>query len=388
MNARDRVLTTLDLKEPDHVPIFEGTIDNIAIAKEFGGKTSIQGLRKTMRAISRVPGWRAIYSGFMKSGFVYKLGTDRLYAFNKKVGIDMVLAMSSMMLTKCKFPTWNSFVDEFGRMQRIELYNGTDQFVYVDGFFKSREEYEAWGPVDPNHPAREQIIKHSFKMGDKHDLLVAVFLVGVVEPTWESFGFETFSHLLYKENSFMRKVFEDRGKFSLDLANVAMDLGAEVLFMHDDLGYKGRPFFSPRMMEELVYPYYQRVVEAAHKRGVKVLLHSCGNIMDLVPTLVKIGFDGLNPIEPTAGMDIFEMKRKYGDRITLIGNVSPQDLATGTADYIAAYTRRLLREVAPGGGYILASGHSINPYVKKENYLAMLGVVKQYGTYPIHDIPS
>lgn len=82
-------MTTLDLKEPDRVPIFEGTIDNIAIAKEFGGKTSIQGLRKAMRAISRIPGWRSLYAGFMKSGFVYKMGTDRLYAFNKKVGIDI-----------------------------------------------------------------------------------------------------------------------------------------------------------------------------------------------------------------------------------------------------------------------------------------------------------
>ncbi len=387
MNARDRVLTTLDHTEPDRVPIYEGTIDNVAIAEEFGATTSMHNLKKGMRLLSRIPGWRFWYTNAMRRGFLIASGVKRLYDFNKKVGIDMVLAPTACLLTKCAFPQWDTFVDEFGRMFKVDVYNGADQTVYMGGYFKSKEEYEAWGDIDPYHPSREKLVKKCLKVGGEKDLFVAPFASGIVEAAWEGFGFENFSRMLYRDKPFVQRVFDDRGKFGLELAKNVIDMGAEVLFMHDDLAYKGRPFLSPKMMEQYVYPHYRTIVNEVHRRGAKILLHSCGYITELIPKLLEIGFDGLNPIEPTAGNDIFAIKSEYGQRVTIIGNVSPQDLATSTPDEIAAYTRRLMREVAPGGGFILASGHSINPFVKKENYLAMLDVAKKYGIYPIQNVP-
>lgn len=388
LNAHERVLKTLNHEEPDRVPIFEGVIDNLEVAHHFGGKPSMLGLKKSMRFLSFIIGWRYWYAKAMQKAAVLEIGLDRQYRFAKKVGLDIVVAPTAMLLTKCRFPSWDTYVDEFGRMFKMDIFNGVDQAFYMGGYFQTKEDYNAWGPIDPYHPVRADLVKFALNLGKKLDLCVTAFHVGVMEPTLEAFGIENFSRFLGRDKAFAKRVFDDRGKFSLELAKNSMDAGADILFLHDDLAYKGRPFFSPKMMEEYVYPHYRAVVNAAHNRGVKVLLHSCGYITDLLPKLKEIGFDAINPLEPTAGNDIFALKKQFGNKITFIGNVSPQELATGTPEQIAAYTRRLLREMAPGGGYILASGHSINPFVKKENYLAMLEMANKYGSYPIQYIPE
>ncbi|MFO8020509.1 MAG: uroporphyrinogen decarboxylase family protein [Promethearchaeia archaeon] len=80
---------------------------------------------------------------------------------------------------------------------------------------------------------------------------------------------------------------------------------------------------------------------------------------------------------------MFKLQKKYGDQITFIGNVSPQDLAAKGARYIKEYTRKLITNLAPDGGYVLNSGHSINPAVKVENFLAMYDTLKALREYPI-----
>ena len=84
--------------------------------------------------------------------------------------------------------------------------------------------------------------------------------------------------------------------------------------------------------------------------------------------------------------DIFKLYKKYGDKITFMRIVSPQDLAEKDTEYIKNYTKRLIKELAPRGGYILRSGHSINPSVKLENLFAMHKTLNKYGIYPINII--
>jgi uroporphyrinogen decarboxylase len=106
--------------------------------------------------------------------------------------------------------------------------------------------------------------------------------------------------------------------------------------------------------------------------------------------IIDCGVDALHPIEPTTAnpdYDIFKLKEKYGDRITLVGNISPVMLATGGIEEIEEYSKRLLREAAPGGGYIFSSGHSINPAVTLDRWEAVMRTREKYSAYPI-DVPS
>jgi uroporphyrinogen decarboxylase len=107
-------------------------------------------------------------------------------------------------------------------------------------------------------------------------------------------------------------------------------------------------------------------------------------IWPLMDMIVDSGIDCLDPIDPVAGMDLAEVKQKFGRRIALKGNVDCSHLMTlGTPEQVAAATRDALRIGAPGGGFILSSSNSIHSSVKPENYMAMLRTLKEFGTYPI-----
>jgi uroporphyrinogen decarboxylase len=211
---------------------------------------------------------------------------------------------------------------------------------------------------------------------------------GLMEMTWEAFGLENFSRLLAQKNN-IKKVFDNRGKFTIELIKRIIDWGEMdgAVMMCDDYGYKGGLFMSPRNYKELVFPWLKRICDTAHKGGLKFILHSCGDIYKIIEDLIECGVDAINPIEPTTAnpeYDIFKLNKKYGDKITFVGNVSPQDLSDKDPEFIREYTKRLIKEIAPGGGFILSSGHSINSAVKLENFLTMHETLKKYGEYPIH----
>ena len=158
------------------------------------------------------------------------------------------------------------------------------------------------------------------------------------------------------------------------------------VLLYDDYGYKKGLFMSPKNYREYVIPWMKRICDTAHKGGLKVILHSCGDDYKLLDDLINAGVDAMHPIEPTTAnpeYDIFKLNEKYGDKLCFIGNVSPQDLSDKEPLYIKSYTKKLIKKVGPGGGFILSSGHSINPAVKLENFLAMRETLVKYGTYPI-----
>jgi uroporphyrinogen decarboxylase len=124
------------------------------------------------------------------------------------------------------------------------------------------------------------------------------------------------------------------------------------------------------------------VVKLCHDKGLYVFYHTDGMIREILDDLIGLGFDALHPIDPTC-MDIVELKKKIGDRISLFGNVATDLLQNGTPEEVEAVTREKIRVLAPGGGYCLASGNSVPEWAKFENYQAMITAALKYGKYPI-----
>ena len=210
-----------------------------------------------------------------------------------------------------------------------------------------------------------------------------------MEPSWEAFGLETFSRILAKPKQ-AKKVFDDHGHLAVELTKILADNGAELILIWDDYGFKNGPFMSPKNFRTYVFPWLKRICDAAHKRGSKILLHSDGDLMLLFEDIVNCGVDALNPIESTTAnpdYDIFKLNEKYGDRITFVGNISPVMLAVGSISEIKEYSKRLIRELAPGGGYIFSSGHSINPAITLDRWEAVMEIREKYGSYPI-EVPT
>jgi uroporphyrinogen decarboxylase len=105
-------------------------------------------------------------------------------------------------------------------------------------------------------------------------------------------------------------------------------------------------------------------------------------LWEVMDDLIACGVSALHPIEPIS-MDILQVKRRYGDRLAVVGNVEVDTLARGTSDQVRDQVRRLLREIAPGGGYCLGSSNTVPNYARLDNYRAMIEEARQLGRYPI-----
>lgn len=184
----------------------------------------------------------------------------------------------------------------------------------------------------------------------------------------------------------------DDPELVIDIFNTELDCSLQLLQMiwdegytfdsiswPDDMGYRNGPFFSVDTYRELLKPVQQRAIEWAHAKGIVARLHSCGNINRLLPELVEIGLDGLNPLEVKAGMDPLRIKETYGDRLLLHGGLNA--MLWDHIDRIEAEMRRIVPVLKQNGGYILAEDHSIPDSVSFENYKGIVALAKVLGAY-------
>ena len=379
MNAPERVLKVVNHEEPDRVPAFESAITNNTIMSHYGFEP---------RPIPRQKIPDKVLKQLIENPKLMRGLYESLYKFYRQVGLDLVPSLVSL------FPRTilddGTSVDEYGRIMRSEVYekDGTVISGYVGGYFKSFEDFESWEQPDPHWEAR---LTH-FKLGrqiqqELNNEIFSIPSVGaLMECSWEGFGLETFSRILSRPKQ-AKSVFDNRGKFTLEVVKVLAENDAQMILLWDDYGFKNGLFMSPRNYRKYIFPWIKKICDAAHKQDCKILLHSDGDLIEIFEDIINSGVDVLNPIESTTAnpeYDIFKLNEKYGDKITFAGNLSPMMLAMGEISEIEANAKRLIRELAPGGGYIFSSGHSINPAVTIDRFEAMQNVRRKYGNYPIN----
>ncbi len=147
----------------------------------------------------------------------------------------------------------------------------------------------------------------------------------------------------------------------------------------DDMGFKGKQFFSVDMYRELLKPYHKKAVDWAHAKGIKAQLHSCGDVNPFIPEFIDMGIDSLNPLEVKAGMDPVGIKEKYGDKLVLHGGTNALNWAKH--DVIIEDIRRVVPKLKKNGGYIFGSDHSIPSDVSLEEMKEIVRVVREVGAY-------
>jgi len=208
----------------------------------------------------------------------------------------------------------------------------------------------------------------------------AWFLTRVgIFPTWLSMGLEDFAVALYEDRPLVERILDTYVDWSAIVAERMCRAGFDVVVTLDDIAFKTAPFFSPQVFRDLVLPRYERIGKALTLPWV---VHSDGNVALFLDDLAKVGIAGVHPMEKGA-IDIRWVKQTYGDRLCVLGNVDMHLLSVGPAEAVERETRALLRDVAPGGGYILTSGNSLATYCEVEYVRAMCGVAEAFGRYPI-----
>ena len=199
--------------------------------------------------------------------------------------------------------------------------------------------------------------------------------------SWMLMGFENFAESLLADPEFasavIRRVAEIQMR-ALDEVLALPHVGA--VWAVDDMAYSQGPMISPALLREHILPWYRKVAARCHETGRLFFMHSDGDLTALIDDLIDLGVDALHPIDPTA-MDIVEVKRRWGDRLCLFGNVDLELLRSGSAEAVRARVRDLLRLVAPGGGCGIGSGNSVPSWARLENYNAMRETALEHGWY-------
>jgi uroporphyrinogen decarboxylase len=338
MNSRERVLTALRGEVADRVPYCELGVDRALAAQLLawpGPGSQAANLEANTYTVEEA---KAIAEALHMDNISYVLRAP-IYA-QKRAGVDGRLFYGAGM------------IESEADLSLLELPDPYDDALY--------EEAAAFAQAKGPYAA------------------CLVTRIGIF-PTMLSLGLERFSIALYENLSLIETVLDRYCDWTAVVAERVCKLGFDLFISTDDMAFKSAPYFSPRVFRELVLPRYRRVRE---KITLPWVVHSDGNLMPFLDDLVGLGIAGLHPLEKGA-MDIRAVKRDYGDRICVLGNVDLNLLGMATPDEVDREVRELIRDVGPGGGYILTSGNSLAGYLRPENVVALAEAAQRYGRYPI-----
>jgi hypothetical protein len=190
-------------------------------------------------------------------------------------------------------------------------------------------------------------------------------------------GLEHFSYYLADCPGLIEELLECNTLTSLAwIEHLPEDSGIEAVFVGDDIAFKTGPMLSPAWFTEHYKPRFARLIDAYHRKGIKVLFHSDGNLLPILDQLVEAGIDGLNPLEVLAETDPVTVHRRYPELFLAGGIDVSQLLPLGSPQEVADCVRRTID--GSGGRLMVGSSTELNDDVPLENYLALHRAVLEY----------
>ncbi len=337
MNSRERVLTALRLEQPDRIPFGEMGIDRPFAAKLMG--------------------WQGKAATGSRDRDPYTAAEIKSIA--RKLKLDMIF---------------------YYMRPPIYADQQTDEYGYVHyGAGHILEESDCDKIILPD-PDDENIFHDARIFAEQKDDYASLLVCRAgLYPAMTSMGFENFCLSMYLNRPFVERVLDVYFEWAAKVAEKACEAGFDIFVTTDDLASKNGLFFSPEDFRELCVPRYKRIKE---KLSIPWVMHSDGNIMDIIDDVIGIGIAGLHPFEKDA-IDIREVKKRYGDQICIWGNVDVNMLSLGKPEEVEKEVHDLIDNIGPGGGYILTSGNSITGYCRMDNVLRMSEACRKYGKYRI-----
>lgn len=338
MSSKERVLTALRGEEPDQVPYCELAIDRAFAAKAFG--------------------------------------------WNEKPKVNALEQKNPFTLEEAKQVSAGLGLDNIFYLRRqpvyTEIFNDAEGRIFPGGGnIKTIDDLDKINLPDPHRD--EFYAEAEYFVANKGDYAAFFLTRGGLAPTMLSMGIEHFCLSLYTDPDLVKQLLDLYFGWMEVVAERICQLDFDAFCMADDFAMNTGMMISPQSFEELVIPYYRRI---AKKIDIPWVFHSDGNIQKAIDMLLDVGVSGIHPVEDGA-MDIRGIKETYGKKLCILGNVNMDLLGSGTPEEVERVVRNLIRDVAPGGGYIMTSGNSLADYLKPECVWAISRSIEKYGRYPI-----
>ncbi len=383
LTPRDRVLAALAHEEPDRVPIVVGVSNATGIkARSYRRLAALLGLDPGERFIYD---WPELGTALPTEAILERLGTD----------VRPVLdAFPAATLERNRArPAHAPFVDDWGSGQ-VEVEEGH----WFPGVHPLREavtldaiEAYPWPDMDdPSRVAHAREAAAALAADGRYAIMATPWLLFPLERAFAMQGMDVFLANLAMEPEFAEALLRRIAALCRRLMGHFLDaLGEDVdiIKIGDDLGTEQSLLMSPAMYRRLLKPIHAEYIAFIRERTkARVFFHTDGDVFDLLDDLVEIGVDIVNPVQTSAGRmsDLAGLKRRYGERVSFCGAIDTQRvLPMGTPAEVRAEVGRVIGQLAPGGGYLLAAVHTIMDEVPPENILAMVDAARDLGRYPI-----
>lgn len=358
-----RLERVLSREQPDRVPFYEHLVDEGVIEAIMGkpipghhGSAGGSGLAQPGRIES-------------KKAYIAYMGE-----FFKGLGFDFVPIEVGLSLFRLNVEV-SRHEEPLGRTSRGWVDNSRSTIANLEEL----AEYEWPEPEAAVDYELLEAARDALPAGMK---LVAGVAGGVQEHVLWLVGLQQLSIELKREPLFVKHIFDKVGSLIVEVDKViaSMDhVGA--LKSGDDMGYKNGTLLSPKTLREHAFPWQARIAKVAHDNGKPFILHSCGNLTEIMDDLINtVKIDAIHSFQDVI-YPVPVAKERWGDKIALLGGIDVDILTRGTAGEVTAYTRDVLARCMPGGGYALGTGNSVTNYIKIENYKAMLETGRKHGSY-------
>ena len=338
MTSEERVLCVLQRQQPDRVPHFEWLVDH-----------------RVREAL--LPGCKD------PNEFAVQMGQDAVI-------VDPIFKKERV--------STNRWLSEWGYVSQDTT---EEHGIEVESPIKTMADFERYTPPDPHEPWRFTAVESAVEQY-KGRKAVIVHLNDVFSLPRYLMGMQDLLMAIVMEPELVRALVELSVTINLELAKEVAARGAKIVYTGDDYAYNKGPLMSPKHFRTFFYPALCRVMRGYKELGLYVIKHTDGNLWSILDMIIDSGIDCLDPIDPQAGMDLGQVKAKYGQRVALKGNVDCAQLMTfGTPAEVAEATKEALQKGMPRGGFILSSSNSIHSAVKPENYAVMLQTLRECGRY-------
>ena len=382
MNSRERVMLALNHQEADRVPIDLGS-------------TIISSIHKNAY-LDLKPHLGMEVEELRMCDFVQQLPyVDEALLERFEVDFRMVQlpAATAPDVTYFEEGDYFAFIDRWGSKLHMPKQNGLYfdwvEFPVKEPTMAALDAYQ-WPRPDPpetNAKLREQA-KHLYENTEYALVGSAIIGGGIFEQPARTMGLENFLMALLTEPAFADRLMGQITDIYIESCNSYLDQVGEYLQVFtywDDLNSQAGWMISPDIYKRLIKPKQQRLVEAIKsKTDAKLFFHGCGAVSELIPHLIDLGFDIVNPVQVSAaGMNTKRLKKEFGQDIVFWGGGvdSQQILPFGTPDQVRDEVKRRMDDLAPGGGFVFANIHNIQAFVPPENIVAAFETALEYGRY-------
>ena len=377
MTSRERVEMALRHEEPDRIPIdIWGSASriNTDLYKAMCGLLGID-WQKTGRLIR--PGKDTEYEDYVLAD---ALGSDFRH-------INIGKAKNFKSYKDEKGITY----DEWGiGRSLVGLY---PTIVYSPLEEAEMEDLEAYTLPDPDDPGRyeglEELARHYYEDTDKYVTACSANSGQIFDVCQYLRGAENFFCDLYEEEDFARLLIDKVTDYLIRLnINYLEPIAPYIGWVEftSDFGAQNAPFISNQMFRDFFKEPYARLYGAVKEKypNVKIFMHSCGDVADLIEEFIDCGVDIMNPLQPLCkDMDSESIKRRYGDKVVLHGAVDIQQAIMGSDEDVKNEIDKRVHALGPGGGYILSSSNHIQRNVPPENAVALFRYAQELGKYPL-----